>query len=227
MLRIFNARPAGNLGGGHGIVAGNDLDGNALGLEIGKGIRRLGADAVDDENQSQGLQPSGYQAPQLRLAGIFCNQQNPVAGSGPAFHFFPQLLVAAAHDKFRGTHHKGTLLPEQSGTPFCFGCKGNSADAVPIRLAGEHFRHSPAGIVVRLQAGIVGSEDLLQKFRWVRGQRHHIVHFHNGFCDGAGFVHAQHVHPGQGFDAVHILHQHLFPGQLQRRNGHGHTGQQV
>ena len=59
------------------------------------------------------------------------------------------------------------------------------------------------------------------------GQGDEILHFHIRFRNGAGFVHAQHIHPGQGFDAVHILHQHLILAQFQSRGRQGDGGQQV
>ena len=97
----------------------------------------------------------------------------------------------------------------------------------PIGAVGEHFRHGSAGVVFRLLTGIDGGQDLLQMLRIVVGQRNYIVHFHFGFGDSAGFIHAQHIHPGQGLDTVHILDQNLVLGQLQSRSGHGNAGQQV
>ena len=39
-------------------------------------------------------------------------------------------------------------------------------------------------------------------------------------------VHAQHVHPGQGLDGVHLVDQRPVPGQPHHAHRQGHGGQQ-
>ena len=91
----------------------------------------------------------------------------------------------------------------------------------------KQFPNGPGGGIVRLLTAIHGTEHRFQILRLMARQGHEIFYFHVRLGNGAGFVHAQHIHPGQGLNAVHILHQHLLPAQLQRRGRHGNGGQQV
>ena len=116
---------------------------------------------------------------------------------------------------------------EYRRAPLGLGGKGDPAGADPVGFPGKHLRHGPAGIVFRLAAEIDGRQHRLQPLGRILRQRNHILHLHHRLGDGTGFVHTQNIHPGQCFDAVHILHQHLSPGQHQSRCRHGHTGQQI
>ena len=58
-----------------------------------------------------------------------------------------------------------------------------------------------------------------------QGTQAAIGHFRLG--DGARFVHAQHVHPGQGFGALQVLDQGIFGGQTENAGGQGQADHQV
>ena len=98
----------------------------------------------------------------------------------------------------------------------------------PGNFPGEDLRHGPAGVVFRLHAAVQGGQDGFQVlWRVLLVQGNEILDLHAGLCDGAGFVHTQHIHPGQRLNAVHVLDQDLLLGQLHGGHSHGHTGQQI
>ena len=94
-------------------------------------------------------------------------------------------------------------------------------------MVAEHLGHGPGGIVFRVHIVIKSGKHILQHLGIFPGKGDHLLHFHFRLGDGAGFVHAKHIHPGQGLDAVHIPHQHLLAAELQGRCRQRYAGQQV
>ena len=226
VLCIGDAGAMGHFRYGDGVIPGNDLDFYALGGKIGEGIRRFRTNLVGQHNQRQRVELPRFQD-FLEFGGILGNQQHPVAPAGPFLYGLPKLVIPAAQGKFRRAHDKSALSPEHRSAPFGGGLERDPLGADPVGLPGEDLRHGFGGVVFRLNVRIDGRKNPLQPFGRIVCQRNHIFHLHAGCRNGAGLVHAQHIHPGQGFDAVHILYQHLLPGQLQGGYCHGHAGQQV
>ena len=47
------------------------------------------------------------------------------------------------------------------------------------------------------------------------------------FRNGAGFIHAQHIHTSQSLNALHVMHQHLPGGKAQNADHQRHAGEQI
>ena len=216
-----NACPGGDQAGGMGIVAGYDLHSHALTVKIAEGLGCLLPDAAAEQNQCR-VQPAGD-----GVAVISGGQQHPAALLRPAVHSVPVFFKPLRQNEFRRANQKRALLREHRPAPLGLRGEGDALFADPVGFAAEQLVNGSARGVVRLRRAVHGGEDGFQIFRIPVGQGNDILHFHIRLGDGAGFVHAQHIHPRQRLDAVHVLHQHLFPAQLHRRRRHGDGGQQI
>ena len=116
---------------------------------------------------------------------------------------------------------------KNAAAPFVRGGERDLFAADPAGFLPEPGSHGPAGIVILFFTCVQGRQNVLQFCHGGFTQRDQIHHLHVRFRDGAGFVHAEHIHPSQGFNAVHVLHQHIVPAELQSGGGHGNGSQQV
>ena len=80
VLRPLDARLLGHGGDGDGVVAGDDLHGNALGAEVVKGLGGAGADGVFQHQEGQG-DDNAQELPLLRPVALG-QQQHPAALGG-------------------------------------------------------------------------------------------------------------------------------------------------
>ena len=206
---IFDACPHGHIGNGSGIVAGDDPDGHPLIPEIGEGLIRLRSDLIGQQDQGQRCQQPLPELTRHRVVLIAGDQQHPIANRGPPGYGFLDLFESAAHDKFRCAGKECALLLKYGAAPLGGGGEGDMLSDVPVRLIVKEGDHGPVGVVFRLPAVIHGSQDLLQTLGVILRQGDHVLHFHFRLGDGTGLVHAQHIHPCQGLDTVHILDQHF------------------
>ena len=227
MFRPFDSRLGGYLADGVWIVSGNHSDGYALSGEVRKGLLGIFPNRTAENQQSQRRNLLRVQTLRLRISIIACHQQHPAAPVGPAANLGGNHFHLPAQNPLRSARHKGPFSFKYRSAPFGLGGEGNPFHFHPAAFTVKQFPNGPGGGVVRLLSAVHSAEHRFQIFRLMAGQGNQVFHFHFRLGDGAGFVHAQHIHPGQGLDAVHILHQNLFPAQLQRRGRHGNGGQQV
>ena len=93
-------------------------------------------------------------------------------------------------------------------------------------MAGEVVLQGQEGGVVILKAACERGKGFFHLRLCAAFKGGKPIHLHGAFGDGAGFVQAQGVHPGQGFDAVHILHQGFVPGKLDDADRKGQADEQ-
>ena len=215
----------GNLADGSGIVTGDDLHRYPLLGKIGKGFFGIGPKLAGEENQGNGGDQAAVQLPHFQGSAILGAQQYPVALLSPAGNA-PGILPVTQQE-FRRADHNVSGIGKRTAIPLGFRGEGNPFGAVQTAFPGEELAHGLCGGVVRFHLAIHGGEDILQLFRQKIPQGDQVFHHHIRLCDGAGFIHAQHIHPGQGFDAVHILHQYLSPAELLGGYRQGNAGEQI
>ena len=230
-LCALNARLAGHLADGNGIIAGDDLNGNALFGKVAERFRCFWSDAVGNGQQGHKLQLVSIQ-PDLgvRLSITASQQQHAAAFFQKRLHLRSKLGIAGTGHKFRCPHHKAAL-GKGRGAPFVCGIERHHALARPRRavLFAKALYHGAGGIVIRFSPRVNtmqhGVYPVLRP--GIRGQQQRLPSFHPGLGNGTGLVHAQHIHAGQRFNTIHILRQYLALRQPHHTDGEGHTGQQI
>ena len=222
-----NARLAGNLTDGSGVVSGNHPDRNPLLHKIIEGLPGGVPDGVVQNQKGQGLYLLFIQFSRTKLPLIPGQQQHPAALGRPVGHILPQLLHPPAQDGAGCANHKGSGGFKLCAAPLGLRGEGNPPLFPPVRRVGEQFSDGPGRGIIRLPSPVQSPQRRFQVLRLTTGQGDQIFHLHFRLGDGAGFVHAQHIHPGQSFHAAHVLHQHLAPAEFQGGSRHGDGGQQI
>ena len=54
-----------------------------------------------------------------------------------------------------------------------------------------------------------------------------LCHFHFRHSDGSGLIHAEHIHPRQCLDTLHVMDQHLLFSEPHHRHHHRHTCKKI
>ena len=227
-LRALNPGALGDLGDGHGVVAGDDLDGHALLGEVFEGVRRLGTDLVREQYERDG-QHVGVESLVVRLPVVEREQQHAAALGRVGVYLRGVLAVSLAEEHVRRAEEVGLVLVEADAAEFFGGGEGHGLYSGLLDLAGEVSAQGGHGVVVRAHGGDVVCHDEadVALLKAVRAERHYVLYGHLVLRDGAGLVHAEHVHAREGLDAAHVVHEGLFLREAHHACGEGHAGEEV
>ena len=228
-LRPGDARPLRHLRHRQGVVAGDHLHGNSLPGKIAEGLRGGGAELVVEKQQGDG-QEGGAEGRVAELPVVVGQEQHPAAFGGPAGNFLRILRVILPQENLRGPQEVG-LVPVEADAPVLpGGGEGQGGDGLlPGALLLKIAAQGGHGVVVVPEGGHVIGHDEGGVLGGValRAEGDHPLHRHFGFRDGAGLIHAERVHPGQGLDAFQLVDQGLLSRQPQHPGAEGHGGQKV
>ena len=213
-------------GDGHRVVAGDDLHIHALGVEVIEDFGSVGADGILQHQQGQG-DHHAVEAPDLRPVALG-QQQYPAALGGVGGSTLFQGGEVLPQDILRCAHHISPPVQEIHGAPLGGGGEGHGSPVRPAGPPGKLVRDGLRRVVIRIQHPVKGTQNVgdVRLGTGLRVQGHHLPHLHLRTGDGAGLVHAQHVHPGQGLDGVHLVDQRPILGQPHHADRQGHGSQQ-
>ena len=228
LVSVFDAGALGHLGHGARIVAGDDLHGYALRGKVTERLRRLGADLVGEQYERD-RQALGGERFIGELPVVERKEQHAAALRAVVIDLFPIGVKIAAEDDLRRAEKVGLILMERNAAVFLRARERERGDRALIHLAGEEFAHGGHGVVIAAHRRAVVRHDHVDILgdEPVRAERDDIVHDHFVFRHRAGLVHAEGVHPGQRFNAVHVAGQHLAAGQPHHAHGQRNARQQV
>ena len=218
----------GNLRNGQGVIPGDDLDGNALLRKVTESLRRIPADGIGQQNQSHGNH--GFrQRLSVWYSFVSAEQNRPKAIRTVAFHQGTVLLIITPQDKLRRAEDIGIIRENSSAILVCrgewkhgFGILFERCFEVTLqRLHGQislgHCSNQRADL--RFQANTLG---------WIKAlHENDAADLHLIFRDSSGFVHAQHINSGKGFDALHIVNQYLLGCQTDHADHQRNACQQI
>ena len=215
-LRVRDARAAGDLGDGQGIVAGDDLGAHALLGEIREGLRRFGPDLVgqQDERERHHLRRERLV---VQLPVVQGQQQHAAALGRPflGLRQKPVLLRAGGQQDLRRAEQIRLVLMERHAAVFLCRPERHGRDGRLHGLAGKIAAQGGHGVVVVLHgADVIGHDhaDVVRDIA-VGLQGDDVVDGHLGLGDRASLVDAERVDAGQRFDAAHIVDQRAAVGQ--------------
>ena len=118
VLRASDARFCGNLRNGQRVIAGDDLDGNALLRKVTESLRRIPADGIGQQNQSHGNHRF-RQRLSIRCSFVPAEQNRPKTVRAVTFHQGTVLLIITAQDKLRRAEDIGIIQENSSAILVC------------------------------------------------------------------------------------------------------------
>ena len=197
LFRAGNARPLGHTGNGQRAVAGDHLDLHALPAEILDGLANLRPQPVAQAEQRQQLSLGG----QLNVIGLNGRRFGALHQGQHPQPLRCQLLrlfqLRAGKQPFRRTEDHASHAFQYRQRPFPLAGKRHGLKAGENRPGRTSLRQRRGGRTIRAHAAQEGRQYILQPFlgHIRRGDRLFQRHFAAG--QGAGFVHTDHVYPGQ------------------------------
>ena len=213
---------------GYRIISGYDFHFHALFREIFKSLFRGLADRVCQKDESERC---GRVVQRLPVdLSVICPEDKH---TGPGGGVFRDLLLVfiepVLQDEFRRPQYISAVF-KCNAAVLCGGGESGHGYRLLSRSGREVFFNGGHGDVVFCHGcGKVADEgpERFHGFFIIFFCLDHILHLHGILRDGAGFIHAQHIHPGQCLDAFHIVEQDFLLGQPDCAYRKGHTGEQV
>ena len=223
-----NARACSHMADSLRVIARDDLDIDPLSGKKTEGLGGILPDAVLQRQQRQKFQLRCIQGGGRVGQGcvVFCQQQHTAALCQQRGKCAGQLPGAGPRQNIRCAHHIAALRAEILGAVLVRRVKGHRAHRKPAGAPlPKAVGQGASGVVVGLLPCIEGVQDLVQ--RRIFCQRQRVIRLHGALGDRAGLVHAEGIHPGKRFNAVHIPRQHPAFGKAHHAHGQRHTRQQV
>ena len=222
-VRPVHPRPSGHLGRRLGVVAGDDLDGHALLLEVSQSRRSIWPELVGQNRKAQRDQGTGQPVP-LQRARALGQQQNPLPSPQgvPQIRFKQGPVFPQQH--LRRTQQIIRSIWQAQGAPFALGGKKHLPYRGPgFRLAAKPLLEGGGGGVSPGGRVHIPAQPGGQLFHGAI-HRPQFQHLQLSLGQGARLVQAEHIHPRQVFNAGHLMDQSPFPGQLNHtyRQGGAH-----
>ena len=227
-FRPGNARVSRHMADRLRVIARDNLDGHPLLGEIAEGLGGVLSDAVLHRQQRQKFKlrcvQCGGRVRQCRV--VLGQQQHAAALCQQRRKHIGKFRRPASGQHVRRADHIAPMRPKVLGAVLVRRVEGDAAHRKPRRAPLPEARcQGAARVVVGLLPRVKSRQNLAD--RRIFRQRQRVISLHRALGNRAGLVHAEHIHPGQRLDAVHIPGQHLAAGQPHHAHRQRHAGQQI
>ena len=219
-VRVPDAGFIGNPGYCDRVIPGNNLNLHTLLRKVSKGLFRLLADGVGEQDIAE----RGYffsQSLSSHFSGICSEDEDTIALFTVSLDLILILRIVVTEHKFRRAEDVGAVV-KRGAAVLIGGRKGGDGARFPRTVLLEIVLQRGHGNIVSGHTGGKITDQSLQRelllHLQIRSSLNNPVHLHGVFGDRTGLVHTEHIDAGKRLYALHIMSQNLL--LCQAHNAH-------